>query len=94
MLGEEVMPRVESLQGFEAGQIKDQDDAMCIFEVGGDEASIALLAGSVPHLQAVEVAIFGDIFNVEVDADCGLFTLCAEQVHWKSHQTFMRSSAL
>lgn len=45
---------------------------MGIFHVVGDEASEPLLTGSVPQLDAVVFGVAGDVFDVEIDADCGL----------------------
>jgi hypothetical protein len=46
------------------------DCAVGIFEVGGDEASVAFLSGCVPHLESEVTAVAVEVFDVEVDADC------------------------
>lgn len=69
MLAEELLPHLYVVEGGLAGDVVDKDDALCIFEVGGDEAAVALLACSVPHLQAVDLPSAGEVSDVEVDAD-------------------------
>lgn len=45
---------------------------MGILEIGRDQTAIALLTGSVPHLQSVMHAITFNIFHIEIDTDSGL----------------------
>ena len=42
---------------------------MCIFEVAGDKTFEALLASSVPELQADDLPCSGDILADEIDPD-------------------------
>ncbi len=67
-----VVPDFEIGQGFGFWGIIDQNGAMGVFHVIGDEASEAFLAGGIPQLNTVVFAIAGDVFDVEVDTDCGL----------------------
>ena len=52
--------------------IEDEDSADGVLEVAGDEASISLLARSVPKLKPASGAIMRDVLAEEIDSDCGL----------------------
>jgi hypothetical protein len=65
---EQFVPQGDVLQGVLLGDIADKHCELCIFEVGGDETAIAFLPCGVPHLQAVVVPVFCDVFDVEVDS--------------------------
>ena len=45
------------------------DAAICVLEVGFDEASVLLLPGGIPELDLVGGAFVGDGFEHVVDAD-------------------------
>jgi hypothetical protein len=66
---EQLMPHGYVLQRVLLGDIVDEDCELCIFEVGWDETAVSFLSGSVPHLKAVAMSVFGDVFDVEIDAD-------------------------
>lgn len=72
MFGEEFVPALEVVEGGVFGEIVDEDGAVGVLEVGGDETAVAFLSGSVPHLQAVGVGVAGEIADVEVDSHRGL----------------------
>lgn len=80
MFLEQFQPHPDVLQRVLLGDIVHKDNALCIFEVCGDQASVSLLACCVPHLQAVNLAISANVFDIEVDAHrClgyALLTLC------------------
>lgn len=80
MFLEQFQPHPDVLQRVLLGDIVHKDDALCIFEVGGDQASVSLLACGVPHLQAVHLSISAHVFDIEVYAyrclGYFLLTLC------------------
>ena len=45
---------------------------MRIFHIVGNQASESLLACSIPQLYTIVFAIAGNIFNVEINTNCGL----------------------
>ena len=68
VLLEHVVPRFEVGEGGLLGDIVDHHCAVRVLHVVGDEAAEALLARSVPQLDAVLLAIARYIFDVEIDA--------------------------
>ena len=60
------------LEGLRIGEVVDEEAEIGVFEVAGNEAFEAFLAGSIPELNAVLALIDGDVFDEEVDADGGL----------------------
>lgn len=69
MLDEEFLPAADAVERGGFGDIEDEDDAVGVLEVGGDEAAVALLSGSVPHLQSEVLPVLDHVSDVEVDAD-------------------------
>ena len=72
VLPEHFVPHLNVQQRVGACHIVDEDCAVGVFEIGGDEAAVALLSGGVPHLHSVVVAAAHHILNVEIDAHCWL----------------------
>ena len=61
-----------ALSGVVTVHIEYENGTNGIFEVAGDETSVAFLAGGVPELEAAGVLLMGDIFADKVDSDGGL----------------------
>ena len=66
-LVEESEPGVEAGEGEGVGDIVDQDCAVCIPQVGGDEAAELLLSRRIPQLQPVQMLVVTHILGQEVD---------------------------
>ena len=69
MLEKQFMPLSDPIEGGSLVDFEYMDDAVCIFEVGGDEAAVSFLTGGVPHLETVVLAVAAEIFDIEIDAN-------------------------
>lgn len=63
------MPVFDILECLGFGDIKDMDNTVSVFEIGGYETTISLLTGRIPHLKTIYLAIFIEILDVEIDAN-------------------------
>jgi hypothetical protein len=72
VLVEEIGPHLDVGQAVSGGDVEDNECAVGVLEVAGDEGAEAFLPGSVPKLQAVALGLVTDVLGEEVDADGGL----------------------
>lgn len=72
MFDEQLLPIFYVFQGGGLRYIINEDHGMSVFEVGWDEAAIALLSSCVPHLQPIDVPVSGEVSYIEIDSNCGL----------------------
>ena len=72
MFPEHFVPHLDVVEGVGAGDIAHEHCAVGVFEISGDQAAVALLSSSVPHLHSVVAASARHVFHVEIYAYCGL----------------------
>ena len=65
----QLQPPGDVVEGFPAAHVVDQQAEVGVLQVAGDEAFEALLAGSVPHLQAIAAVVIGEVLDEKVYAD-------------------------
>ena len=66
MLLEKLLPHLDIFQWIVASDIIYKNDALCIFKIGWNEATISLLSSRIPHLQSIYLSISGDISHIEI----------------------------
>ena len=69
------------MEGFQVGDVVDDDGDGAVADVRRDQAAEALLAGRVPELQAHGPVLEVHCFGEEVDADGGLVHVVEGVVH-------------
>lgn len=72
MLLEQFVPGSQVGERFRVGDIVHKHNAMRILQICWYQTSITLLTCRIPHLQSINIAIPADIFDIEIDAYCGL----------------------
>jgi hypothetical protein len=65
---EHLHPEIDVVEGGFPADVVDDDGAVRIFEIAGDERPESFLAGCVPELQSVVFGVVRDVFGEEVDA--------------------------
>ena len=70
-----VYPLADTLEGLSACDVIYNDGDGGVFDVGGDEALEALLAGRVPEVQDDDLVLDVHLVRHEVDADSRLIVL-------------------